>query len=88
MKQPPIPKGYVLPVHTLQSHPESPRLWAKKIHHIFTNIGFKNITHEPCIYTGNFQGNKLFLLRQVDDFTLAAPLQQIASEVFKQIHFF
>ena len=88
-KQAPIPKGYVLPVkHALQGHPESPRLWAKKIHDIFTNIGFKNTTHEPCIYTGIFKGNRLFLLRQVDDFALAAPLQQTANEIFEQIQHF
>ena len=32
-----------------------------------------------------FPRKQTFLLRQVDDFALAAPLQQIANEVFEQI---
>ena len=51
LKRPPIKEGHVLPVrHALQGHPESPRLWSKKIHGILDTLGFSSTVHEPCLY--------------------------------------
>ena len=61
LKKPPIPKGYVLPVqHAIQRHPESPQLWEKHINNILPEIGFKNTTHERCIYQTKVRNNKFF----------------------------
>ena len=84
--RPPIPKGYVLPVqHALQGHPESPRLWAKMIDDILKSIGFTSTTHEPCLYSGHVNGTKVFFLRQVDDFAIFVPNEDIANIIFAQI---
>ena len=88
MKRPPITVGHVLPVrHALQGHPESPRLWATMIHNILTakSVGFKSATHEPCLYNGIIDGHPVFLLRQVDDFAVAAPNVQAANTLFELI---
>ena len=61
-KKPPIPPNYVLPVnHALQGHPESPRLWSNKIHSILTKLGYKNTTHEPCLYVKYVDNKSIFL---------------------------
>ena len=69
-----IPDGYVLPVHrALQGHPEAPRSWGKLIDRIIrTKIKLRPTTHEPCLYSGTFNGKNVLFLRQVDDFAVAA----------------
>ena len=84
--KPDIPRGYVLPVkHALQGHPESPRLWATKIHGILKTLGFKATTHEPCLYIGTINGEKCYFLRQVDDFAVAAPSEDTALSIIRKI---
>ena len=85
--KPEIPKNHVLPVnHALQGHPESPRLWSKLIDGIIRNhVGLKPTTHEPCLYTGEIDGIKVYLLRQVDDFAVAAADIKIANKVIQKI---
>ena len=80
---PKIPPGYVLPVrHALQGHPESPRLWAKTIDKIIQDkVHLKPTTHEPCLYHGHVNNEKVYLLRQVDDFAVAAHSQETAKQV-------
>jgi deoxyuridine 5'-triphosphate nucleotidohydrolase len=87
MKRPPIPPGYVLPVHkALQGHPEAPRAWATLIDMILkTKLNFKPTTHEPCLYHGIFQGKEILFLRQVDDFAVAAETAEIATKIIKEI---
>ena len=85
-QKPHIPQHYVLPVnHALQGHPESRRLWAKKINSILMDIGYKNTTHEPCLYVKQVDGKPIFFLRQVDDFLLSANSEQIANTEFDLI---
>ena len=84
--KPPIPKNHVLPVnHALQGHPESPRLWARKIHSILTDLGYKNTTHEPCLYAKMIGDKPIFFLRQVDDFLISAPSEEISNKEFDAI---
>ena len=88
LKRPPIKTGHVLPVrHALQGHPESPRLWATMIHGILTgpNLKFSSATHEPCLYHGTFDAHPIFLLRQVDDFAISAPTEDITNSIFAKI---
>ena len=88
LKRPPIKIGHVLPVrHALQGHPESPRLWATMIHKILTGptLRFKATTHEPCLYNGVIDGVPIFMLRQVDDFAVAAPTKELADKLFAEV---
>lgn len=83
---PPIPDGYVIPVlAAMQGHPESPRLWEKHIDKILRSIGLKPTTHEPCLYSGTFLGQRVLLMRQVDDFAVAAPTSKLADHLFDLI---
>ena len=81
--RPPIPPGYGVKVlKAIQGHPESPRLWATLINKIITDIGFIPCAHEPCLYHHpNYKGQKLYFLRQVDDFAISSPTQDIAHEI-------
>ena len=75
LKKPPIPKGYVIPIlRNLQGHPEGPRLWDKHISKLVRDqLGFQPTTHEPCLYYRHDEQDGLILiLRQVDDFLIAA----------------
>ena len=83
----PIPRGHVLPVnHALQGHPESPRLWSKLIDGIIRNhVGLKPTTHEPCLYSGEIEGEKVYLLRQVDDFAVASSNIATSNKVIEKI---
>ena len=82
-----IPRGSVLPVqHALQGHPESPRLWSKLIDNVIQkHIGLKPTVHEPCLYSGKYNNETVFLLRQVDDFAIAAKSQETAKEIIEHI---
>jgi len=81
-----IPENYVLPVNqALQGHPESPRLWANHIHNILATLNFKSCPHEPCLYTGTFNGCRIIFLRQVDDFAIASPTPELASSFLDEL---
>ncbi|KAL7489869.1 hypothetical protein ACHAW6_016196 [Cyclotella cf. meneghiniana] len=75
----PIPEGYVIPVmRAMQGHPESPRLWEKWCDQMIKTHQFTPTTHEPCLYTGVWHGEKCYFKRQVDDFEFAAPSNKLA----------
>jgi hypothetical protein len=57
----------------MQSHPESPRLWEKHADSILQDIGLLPTVHEPCLYTGMFNNNRVIFMQQVDDFSIVAP---------------
>jgi len=75
-----------LPVlRALQGHPEAARLWEEHISAILKDVGFKNTTHEKNIYTGQFCGEKVLLVRQVDDFALGCHQESTAKSVYSDI---
>ena len=86
--RPAIPKDHVLRVRkALQGHPESSHLWAVLINKILVEkLKFKPTTHEPCFYSGTHKGNKLYFLRQVDDFAIACDNEAIAMDVINAIN--
>ena len=45
-------------------------------------LGFKTTTHDRTIYTTTFKGEKVFVLRQVDDFALACKNESTAKEIY------
>jgi hypothetical protein len=56
----------------IQGHPEAPRLWEKHINKILCELGLKPTKHEPCLYSGLINGERLLFKRQVDDFATAS----------------
>ena len=80
-----INRRKVLPVlRALQGHPESGRLWETHINKILQGpkLNFKTTTHDKTIYTTVFNGEKVYLLRQVDDFSLACTDESIADAIY------
>ena len=88
MKRPPIPKEFnVVRVNrAIQGHPESPRLWEKHIDRILRDMGLTPARHEPCLYSGTVNGERVFFLRQVDDFSVAAPSTSTCDAIIKYIN--
>ena len=80
-----LDRSYVLPVlHALQGHPESGRLWENHINSVLTSpeLGFKHTTHDRTIYSAVFNDTPVLLLRQVDDFSLASPDEELAKRIY------
>jgi hypothetical protein len=82
----PIPDGHVIPVlGAMQGHPELQRLWEKHIDQILRDIGLTPTIHEPCIYSGLILGERILFMRQVNNFAISAPSQQIANHLLDLI---
>ena len=83
-----IPEGHVLPVkRALQGHPEAPRLWAKLIDTLIKEkLKLKATTHEPCLYSGKYNNTDILFLRQVDDFAIACPDEDLAKKIIGEIN--
>jgi len=71
----------------LQGHPKSGRLWEIHINAILTSpeLNFKTTTHDCTIYTANFDGERVYLLHQVDDFALACTNKALANKIYDTI---
>jgi len=83
-----IQKGSVLRVkHAIQGHPEAPRLWSIFIDDIIRNrqIGLTPTTHEQCLYFGTFNNEKVYFLRQVDDFSVASKTKATCDKLILEI---
>ena len=81
-----LDRSLVLPVlHALQGHPESGRLWEMHINGILRDLGFAPTTHDRAIYSATIDGQIILLLRQVDDFALASPSENIAKDVYTSV---
>eukprot|EP00804_Cyclotella_cryptica_P003795 CCRYP_008951-RA/>CCRYP_008951-RA protein AED:0.18 eAED:0.18 QI:0/0/0/1/0/0.5/2/0/368 len=82
----PIPDGYVIPVmRTMQGHPKSPRLWEKWCNNMVKSHNFKPTTHEPCLYSGIWNGEKCNFKRQVDHFEFATPSMKLVYAFYNAI---
>jgi hypothetical protein len=57
----------------MQGHPESPHLWEKHADKILQEIRLTPTIHEPCLYSGTFNNQRVLFMRQVDDFAIATP---------------
>jgi hypothetical protein len=81
-----IPTGWVVPVlAAMQGHPESPRLWEKHCDKILRSLQFTPTTHEPCLYSGFIAAEKVYFMRQVDDFAIACSNERIATIIYDAI---
>jgi hypothetical protein len=87
---PPIPDGYVIPIlKNLQGHPEGPRLWDIHIRGIVCDkMGFTHTTHEPCLYFKHTDAGLILILRQVDDFIIAAKDLSVCQSIRQEIQGF
>ena len=86
--RPEIPKEFnVVRVNwAIQGHPESPRLWEKHIDRILRDMGFTPARHEPCLYSGTVNRERVFFLRQVDDFSVAAATTTTCDAIIRYIN--
>jgi hypothetical protein len=58
----------------------------KHIDKILRDIGLQPTKHEPCLYAGTIDGNRILFLRQVDDFAVAAKDEHSANQLIKLIN--
>ena len=72
-------------MRAMQGHPESPRLWEKWCDNMVKSHNFKPTTHEPCLYSGIWHGEKCYFKRQVDDFEFATPSMRLANAFYDAI---
>lgn len=88
LQRPPIPSDctVVRVCKAIQGHPESPRLWEKHIDRILREMHFVPTRHEPCLYRGSVNGEIVLFLRQVDDFSVAAKLPNVCSDIIAHIN--
>jgi len=56
-------------------------LWQEHISGVLKAIGFKNATDEKNIHTGSFLGEKVLLVRQVDDFAFGCKNEATAKHI-------
>ena len=71
----------------LQGHPESLRLSATLIDIIIKEISFTPCHHKPCLYVNNnYNGEKIFFLRQVDAFSISARTTTITNKIIAKIN--
>jgi hypothetical protein len=85
-KRPPLPPDYVIPINSaMQGHPKSPRLWEKHADKILRTIGLTPTIHEPCLYTGHVNNQRVILMQQVDDFAIASTDEHTANILLDQI---
>ncbi len=57
----------------MQGHPESQHLWEKHVDSILRDIGLTLTVHEPCLFSGIINGQRVLFMRQVGDFAIATP---------------
>jgi len=72
--------------NAIQGHPKSPRLWEKHINKILQSSGLTPTTHKPCLYSGTIKGQCILFLCQVDDFSVAATTEALATDIINQIN--
>ncbi|KAG7373304.1 reverse transcriptase RNA-dependent DNA polymerase [Nitzschia inconspicua] len=80
-----LDRRLVLPVlRALQGHPESGRLWEEHINKILSSdeLQFRHTTLDHTIYSTVYKGQKVLMLRQVDDFSIACDDESIAIEIY------
>eukprot|EP00804_Cyclotella_cryptica_P011341 CCRYP_016354-RA/>CCRYP_016354-RA protein AED:0.35 eAED:0.35 QI:0/0/0/1/0/0/2/0/151 len=79
----PILDGHVVRViRAMQGHPESPHGREKFCNHVIKEQKFTPTTHELCLYSGIWHGEKCYFKCQVDDFEFAAPLVDLAHKFY------
>jgi len=74
-------------MHTLlhqiiQGHPESGKLWEKHISKMMkeTEFNIVSATHNKALCRGIVHGQKILMFRQVDNFLLASPTEEVAKK--------
>ena len=81
------PKTHVIPLmKALQGHPEAAALWEEKINGVMSTLELKHTTHERSLYSGVFEGQKVLVCRQVDDFAVATENKATADKIISLIN--
>ena len=48
-------------------------------------MGMKPTTHEQSLYKGTYDGQKIYMIRQVDDFAVSVPNEHVANKFLAQL---
>ena len=83
-----VDRQMVLPIlRALQGSPESGQLWEEHCNQILMSdpLNFKTTTHDKTIYHTIYNGKKIYMIRQVDDFSIACDNESTAKEIYNII---
>ena len=74
-------------LRSIQSHPESGRLWKSIITQILNRIGFTTNTHDRTVYKDVYKTNVeiIYLIRQVYYFALVYSNESVAQDMYNKI---
>ena len=78
----------VLPIlRALQGSPEPGRLWEEHCNHTLMAppLNFITAMHDKIIYQTIYKGERIFMLRQVDDFAMACDNEETAKVIYNII---
>ena len=67
-----------------RGHPEAGRMWKIHINSILFSpeLNFRTTTHDRCINHTKFEGVKVLLLHQTDDFAISCPTKETANKIY------
>ena len=85
-----LDKSRVFPVLlALQGHPESGKLWERHINNILMSpdLKFKHTTHDRIIYQTTYKGNKVLLLRMMDNLLIQCEDKETTCEIYTKISY-
>jgi hypothetical protein len=75
----------------LQGHPRAGQWWEDKILQNLTDIGFRPLHHEACLYIGKFENLEVLVCRQTEDFMFGGEsepsLRRLANKIGKEVDF-
>ena len=66
----------------MQGHPEVYHLWERHAEFIIKKYGLTFTTHEPCLYSGVIEGNRVLFMQQVDNFVVATSSERTGNILF------
>lgn len=64
---------------------QAPRCWNHRFHKVLHELGFKQSTADPCLYTKKVGGKQILLTLYVDDGLVAASDKQLADEFLENL---
>ena len=63
----------------MQGFPESPHLVEKHIDKILHDVGLTPTVHEPCLYSGTIEGERVLICRMVEYFAISTFLDRTSN---------
>lgn len=81
-----VPKGHVCKLkRSLYGLKQAPRCWNQKFDSVLKKFGFANSHSDKCIYTGQLNGVKVYLILYVDDGLIISKDKSVLNKVIEDL---